>query len=73
MDGGSATGAKRAPARVVTEEQLARLRVALLKQAPVFDDPIAYQSGVEDALAAVLDLTEGDRASVIDLATHARR
>ncbi len=54
MDGGSTTR------WMVTEEQLARLRLRLIRNATMFDDPTAYQAGVEDTLEAVLRLSSGD-------------
>jgi hypothetical protein len=67
MDGGTSARL------LVTEEQLARLRVALIRNAPVFDDPTAYQSGVEDALEAVLDLADGEPARTGRVSTASSR
>lgn len=41
---------------LVTEDDLARIRLSLVSQARLFDDPAAYVAGVEDALAQVLEL-----------------
>lgn len=37
----------------MSEEQLEELRRTMLQQSFLFDDPYAYQCGVQDALAAV--------------------
>jgi hypothetical protein len=46
-------------ARILTEQDVARIRVRLLREAALFDDPQTYVAGVEDALSAVLAVTIG--------------
>jgi hypothetical protein len=40
--------------RVLTQEDLARIRLRLLREATLFEDPQAYAAGVEDAIGALL-------------------
>lgn len=40
-------------------QKLERVRVILLDQAEMFDDAASYAAGVEDALDALVDLTDG--------------
>lgn len=40
-------------------ESIERVRLILLDQAELFDDAASYAAGVEDALDALVDLTEG--------------
>jgi hypothetical protein len=51
-------------ARVLTEEDLARLRLQLMRHADLFEDPGAYAAGVEDALAAVGTIVQPERAEM---------
>lgn len=48
---------------VVREDELARLRGLLMKQARLFEDPNAYVAGVEDTIAAVRMLLSGEQPS----------
>lgn len=40
-------------------QNLERVRVILLDQADMFEDAASYAAGVEDALDALIDLTDG--------------
>lgn len=40
---------------IITQDDVARIRLRLVAQSRLFEDPQAYVAGVEDALAEVID------------------
>ena len=57
---------------MVTEEQVAQLRLLLIRNATMFDDPGTYQAGIEDALTAVLDLSQCGEVRAADATSEPR-
>lgn len=47
---------------IVTADEVARIRLRLIAQAHLFEDPQAYAAGVEDALAEIIGPGDAWRA-----------